>query len=233
MEDDIWYNQWMRILVVEDEMALAHSIKIGLEDEKFAVDILHNGQEAYEQAAVEEYDIIILDRMLPEMDGIAICKKLRAEKVFTPILMLTARGGVEDRIEGLDSGADDYLSKPFSFAELLARIRALLRRATTKETILQVDSLSIDPVTHIVIRAGKEISLTAKEYGLLEFLLRHPNQIVTREQITSHVWDYSVDLMSNTIEVLIKRLRSKIDKAFPKEKSLFITIRGMGYKIVG
>jgi len=223
----------MRLLVVEDEFALAHTIKTGLEDEKFAVDVVHNGKEAYEQASVEEYDVIILDRMLPEMDGIAICKNLRAEKVFTPILMLTARGSADEKVEGLDAGADDYLAKPFSFNELLARIRSLIRRATTNETTLQVNSLVIDPKTHVVKRAGQEITLTAKEYQLLEFFMRHPNQIVTREQITNHVWDYSHDTMSNTIEVLVKRLREKIDKAFPTEKPLFHTIRGMGYKVAG
>ncbi|HEX8931563.1 MAG TPA: response regulator transcription factor [Patescibacteria group bacterium] len=221
----------MRILVVEDESNLAHSIKIGLEEEKFAVDIMQNGEKAYEQASVEEYDVIILDRMLPEMDGVEVCKKLREAKIFTPVLMLSARNTTEDKIEGLDSGADDYLTKPFLFVELLARIRALIRRATTKEVILTLDSLSINPTTHVVTRKGEEISLTAKEYALLEFFMRHPNQIVTREQITSHVWDYSFDAMSNTIEVLIKRLRSKIDKAFPKEKQLFVTVRGLGYKI--
>jgi len=224
---------FMRVLVVEDQFALAHTIKTGLEDEKFAVDVLHNGKEAYEQASVEEYDVIILDRMLPEMDGITICQKLRAEKVFIPILMLTARSTADDKVEGLDAGADDYLAKPFSFNELLARIRSLIRRATTNEPTLQVDSLVIDPKTHIVKRAEKEITLTAKEYQLLEFFMRHPNQIVTREQITNHVWDYSHDSMSNTIEVLVKRLREKIDKAFPNEKLLFQTIRGMGYKVAG
>jgi len=223
----------MRILVVEDELPLAHSIKVGLEDEKFAVDVIHNGGYAYEQASVEEYDVIVLDRMLPEMDGLEVCKKLREHKVFTPILMLTARNSTEDKIEGLESGADDYLAKPFSFGELLARIRSLIRRSTTKETILQIDSLTINPNTHIVTRSGKELNLTAKEYAMLEFFLRHPNQIVTREQIINHVWDYSHDSMSNTIEVLMKRLRSKIDKAFPHEKQLFVTIRGMGYKIAG
>lgn len=221
----------MRILVVEDELSLARNIKIGLEDEKFAVDVVHNGKDALELARFEEYDAIILDRMLPEMDGIEVCKKLREEKIFTPILMLTARSSTEDTIEGLDAGSDDYLAKPFSFGELVARIRSLIRRATTKETILKLDSLMINPTAHMVTRCGKEIALTAKEYALLEFLMRHPNQVVTREQIISHVWDYASDLMSNTIEVLMRRLRNKIDRAFPKEKVLFHTIRGMGYKI--
>jgi len=223
----------MRILLIEDETVLAQNIKVGLEDEKFAVDVFHNGRVAYEQASVEEYDVIILDRMLPEMDGIAICKQLRKEKIFTPILMLTARDSAEDKIEGLDSGADDYLVKPFSFGELLARIRSLIRRATTNEPYLHIDSLKLDPKTHIASRSGKTLSLTAKEYALLEFFMRHPNQIVTREQITNHVWEYEHYSMSNTIEVLIKRLRTKVDKAYPQEKSLFVTIRGLGYKIEG
>lgn len=223
----------MRILVVEDEFSLARTIKIGLEDEKFAVDVIHNGKEAYEHASVEEYDVIILDRMLPEMDGLEVCEKLRTDKIFTPILMLTARSSTEDKIKGLESGADDYLAKPFSFGELIARIRSLIRRSTTKETILKLDSLVVNPSTHVVTRSDNEINLTAKEYAMLEFFLRHPNQIVTREQIINHVWDYSYDSMSNTIEVLIKRLRSKIDKAFPNERQLFITVRGMGYKIAG
>ena len=223
----------MRILVVEDEIALAHSIKTGLEDEHFAVDVLHNGREAYEQASAEEYDVIVLDRMLPEMDGIAICESLRKNKVFTPILMLTARGSADEKVEGLDAGADDYLAKPFSFNELVARIRSLIRRATTNEVLLRIDSLIVDPKTHVVKRNDTLIDLTAKEYELLEFFMRHPNQIVTREQITNHVWDYSQDLMSNTIEVLMRRLRNKIDRAFPAEKELFHTIRGLGYKISG
>ncbi len=233
MENDICYNTFMRILLVEDEYALARTIKTGLEDEKFAVDIFSNGIDAYEQARTEEYDVIILDRMIQGMDGITVCKKLREQKIFTPILMLTARSNPDDKIEGLNSGADDYVAKPFSFGELLARIRSLIRRATTKETILQIDSLIVNPTTHVVTRSEKEIILTAKEYALLEFFMRHPNQIVTREQIINHVWDYSYDSMSNTLDVLIKRLRSKIDKAFPQEKSLLKTIRGMGYKIVG
>ncbi len=221
----------MRILVVEDEHALAHTIKIGLEDEKFTVDVLYSGKEALEIASIEEYDVIILDRMLPEMDGLAICKALRGKKVFTPIIMLTARGSADEKVEGLDAGADDYLAKPFSFNELLARMRSLIRRTTTHETTLQVDSLVVNPKTHVVQRQGIDIVLTAKEYALLEFLMRHPYQIVTREQITSHVWNYEHESMSNTIEVLMKRLRKKIDKTFPKYKQLFVTVRGMGYKI--
>lgn len=221
----------MKVLVVEDEYPLAHTIKKGLEDENFAVDVIHNGREAYEQAVVEEYDVIILDLMLPEMDGITVCQKLREEKVYTPILMLTARVNDDEKVEGLNAGADDYLAKPFSFNELVARVRSLIRRATTNETILQVDNLTINPTQHIVMRKGILVELTGKEYALLEFLMRHKGQIMTREQITNHVWDYEHESMSNTIEVLMKRLRQKIDRNFPECKPLFVTIRGMGYKI--
>lgn len=223
----------MRILVIEDEEMLAESLRTGLIDEHYAVDVFSNGKLGYEQAATEEYDAIILDIMLPDMDGIAICRRLREEKVQTPIIMLTAKDTVEDKVVGLDCGADDYLIKPFSFEELLARIRSVIRRATVKETVLQVDSLTLNPATHIVKRGPHTVALTGKEYALLEYFMNHPYQILTREQIMSHVWDYSADLMSNTIEVLIKRLREKIDKAFPKEKPLFTTVRGIGYKIEG
>ena len=221
----------MRILIIEDEDMLAQSLRTGFMDEQYAVDIFTNGRLGYEQAATEEYDAIILDIMLPEMDGITICRMLREEKNHTPIIMLTARDTIEDRVEGLDCGADDYLIKPFSFEELLARIRSLIRRTTVKETLLRVGSLTLNPVSHIVRRTNEEIVLTGKEYALLEYFMLHPNQILSREQILSHVWDYSTDLVSNTIEVLVKRLREKIDKAFPKEPPLFTTVRGIGYKI--
>ncbi len=221
----------MRILVVEDEKTLADAIKKGLVHERFAVDVFYDGKKGYDQAAVEEYDCLILDIMLPSMNVIEICTKLRSEKNNTPILMLTAKDTTEDTIAGLDSGADDYLIKPFSFDELLARLRALTRRNNQKAPILSVDSLTLDPISHIVKRSGKEIILTSKEYALLEYCMRHPGHILSREQIISHVWDYSENLMSNIIDVLIKRLRAKIDKAFPKQKKLFITVRGIGYKI--
>ena len=221
----------MRILVVEDEKLLAESLKIGLVDEHFAVDLFNDGKQAYEQASTEEYDVILLDIMLPGMDGVSICKKLREEKNYTPIIMLTAKDTVDDKVIGLDAGADDYLVKPFSFEELLARIRSIVRRTTVKDTLLQVDTLTLNPTTHIASRNGQEIDLTGKEYALLEYFMLHPGHVLTREQILSHVWDYSYDSMSNIIEVLMKRLREKIDKAFPKEKILFSTIRGLGYKL--
>jgi two-component system copper resistance phosphate regulon response regulator CusR len=221
----------MRILVVEDEPLLAKSIKKGLMDEDYAVDVFYNGRQAYEQAAIEEYDLILLDIMLPDMDGFTIAKQLRIDKVKTPIIFLTAKDTTKDKITGLDLGGDDYLIKPFSFEELLARIRSVIRRSTTNELILTIESLELNPTTHIVKRKNKEIVLTGKEYALLEYLMRHPNQILTKEQILNHVWDYSFDPMSNIIEVMIKRLRSKIDKDFPQEKELFHTTRGLGYKI--
>lgn len=221
----------MRILIIEDEKTLADSIRTGLIDEHFAVDTFYDGQKGYEQASVEEYDVIILDIMLPIMNGIDICKKLRTEKNNTPIIMLTAKDMTDDIVAGLDCGADDYMVKPFSFEVLLARIRALIRRNGEKNPILSVDGLTLNPASHIVKRNNKEITLTSKEYALLEYFMHHPGHILTREQIISHVWDYSEDLMSNIIDVLIKRLRAKIDKAFPKDKQLFVTVRGIGYKL--
>lgn len=221
----------MRVLIIEDEKMLADSMKRGLMDEHYAIDLFYNGKDGYEQALSEEYDLILLDIMLPDMDGVSLCRELRAKKIYTPILMLTAKDTIEDKIIGLDSGADDYMVKPFSFEELLARMRSLLRRSTVKSPTLQIDSLSLDPSTHLVKRNGISIDLTGKEYALLEYFMHHPGHILTREQIIAHVWDYSEDLMSNIIDVLIKRLREKIDKAFPDQKPLFTTIRGLGYKL--
>lgn len=221
----------MRILIIEDEKNLADNIRTGLVDEKFVVDVIDNGREAYERAATEEYDAIIMDVQLPEMDGFEICKRLREEKNYTPIIMLTAKDTISDRIAGLDYGADDYMIKPFSFEELLARIRSLVRRAGIKDPILRLDSLELNPSSHVVTRRGIPVNLTGKEYSLLEYFMHHPGQILTREQIVSHVWDYSEDIYSNVIEVMMKRLRQKIDKSFPQESSLFSTVRGLGYKI--
>lgn len=221
----------MRILIVEDEKALAENLKTGFLDEKFAVDVIGNGRQAFEQAVTEEYDAIILDINLPEMDGIEVCKKLREENIKTPILILTARDALDDKVSSLNYGADDYMVKPFSFEELLARIKALIRRSSDTGPILKVDNLELNPSTHIVQRKNKEINLTGKEYALLEYFMHHPNQILTREQILNHVWDYSYDSLSNIIEVLIRRLRNKIDKDFPNEKQLFTTVRGLGYRL--
>ena len=221
----------MRILVVEDEKILADSIKTGLRDEKFSVDVVYDGSAAYDMAGTEDYDVIVLDIMLPEMDGITLCKKLRAEKNYTPILMLTAKDTIDDKVTGLNIGADDYLVKPFSFEELLARIRSLIRRSQRTDPVLSIGNLVLNPATHIVKRKEQEISLTGKEYAVLEYFMNHPNQVLTREQILSHAWDFSYDSMSNVVDVFVKRLRVKIDSAFPEDRPLLTTVRGLGYRI--
>ncbi len=222
----------MRILVVEDEHKIAQSIKGGLDQEHFAVDVAYDGVEGYDFASSEDYDLIILDLMLPGLDGIAITKKLRSENIHTPIIMLTAKGQLEDKIHGLNTGADDYMTKPFAFEELLARIRALTRRP--KENIgtsLNCEDLTLDTITYHVKRDNKNIQLSSKEYALLAYFLRHPNQVLTKDQIISHVWNYDPDVLPNTVEVYIGYLRNKIDKPFPNKKPLIKTIRGFGYKI--
>lgn len=222
----------MRILVVEDEHRIAGSIKKGLEQERYAVDVVYDGTTGYDLAASEEYDLIILDLMLPGMDGMAICKKLRSEKNHTPILMLTAKGQIQDKITGLDSGADDYLVKPFSFEELLARIRALSRRP--KQALsekLTVADLTLDTKLFIVNRSDNTIQLSGKEFSLLEYLMRNSGKILTKDQIIAHVWDYEADILPNTVEVYIRNLRQKIDLPFKNKKPLIQTVRGFGYKI--
>lgn len=221
----------MRILIVEDEEKIANSLKAGLSQESYAVDVSYNGQDGYDMASYEEYDLIILDVMLPGIDGFEICRKLREEKNFTPILMLTAKGEIEDKVKGLDTGADDYLAKPFSFEELLARVRALIRRPI-KSTglILEVDDLTLDTVKLEVKREGKRINLSSKEFALLEYLMRNKGTIVKKDQIINHVWDYDSDVLPNSVEVYITHLRGKIDKPF-KKRRLISTVRGFGYKI--
>jgi DNA-binding response OmpR family regulator len=222
----------MRILVVEDEHKIAQSLKKGLEQESFAVDLAFTGDEGYDLATTEEYDLIILDLLLPGMSGIDICRSLREKQIHTPILMLTAKGQIEDKVMGLNSGADDYLTKPFAFEELLARVKALGRRPKdTVGTKLIFDDLSLDTLSYQVKRGSESIQLSAKEYALLEYLLRHPNQVITKDQIISHVWDYDADILPNTVEVYIGYLRNKIDKPFPKNKALINTIRGFGYRL--
>jgi two-component system, OmpR family, response regulator len=222
----------MRILVVEDEHRIANSIKKGLEQERYAVDVTYTGPDGFDMASTETYDLIILDIMLPEMNGIEICKELRKNHIHFPILMLTAKGQTGDKVNGLDAGADDYMTKPFSFDELLARVRALTRRqAVVIDEELKVNDLEIDPKKFIVKRGGKSIQLTNKEFTLLEFLIRNKNVIVTKDQIISHLWNYDADILPNTIEVYIKNLREKIDKPFINKKPLIQTIRGFGYKI--
>lgn len=222
----------MRILLIEDEKKLAQSLKKALETESYAVDICFDGESGYQQAATEEYDLIILDLGLPKMDGLTVAKKLRGEKVTIPILMLTARDAVESKIKGLDVGADDYLVKPFKFEELLARIRAILRRSSPEPSLIyQVDNLTLDPRSHIVKRADQEISLSGKEYALLELLLRHKGQILSKQQIIDHVWDIDTDPFSNVVDVYIGYLRNKLDKAFPREAPLIYTVKGLGYRL--
>lgn len=222
----------MRILIVEDEHKIATSIKKGLEQEGYTVDVAFDGREGYDLASGENYDTIVLDLMLPEMDGMTICKTLRKEGIHTPILILTAKGLLDDKVEGLNAGADDYLVKPFAFAELVARIKALGRRPkNTFMKILTVDDLSLDTVSYEVKRDGKAVSLSRKEFSLLEYLMRHTGQTLTKDQIITNVWDYEANILPNTVEVYVGYLRQKIDKAFPQKKALIQTIRGFGYKI--
>jgi DNA-binding response OmpR family regulator len=222
----------MRILVVEDELLIAKSLKKGLEQEAYAVDMVHDGEDGYDLAMVEEYDVIILDRMLPGMSGEEVCQQLREQGVKSPILMLTARGQIHERVEGLDVGADDYMVKPFAFEELLARIRALIRRPVTQvENVLEVGNLSLDTGTFAVKRGDVVIKLSRKEFSLLEYLMRHVGQIVTKDQIIQHVWNYDADVLPNTVEVYIGYLRNKVDKPFPDQPKLIQTVRGFGYRI--
>lgn len=222
----------MRILVVEDEHKIANSIKKGLEQETYAVDVVYDGNQGYDLAASEDYDLIILDILLPGLSGLQICKNLRKQNIHTPILILTARGQVSDKVEGLNAGADDYLAKPFAFEELLARIKALTRRPKDSlGSVLSCEDLSLNTLTYEVKRDGKLINISSKEFALLEYLLRHKNQIFTKEQIISHVWDYDADVLPNTVEVYIGYLRNKIDKPFANKKPLIQTVRGFGYRI--
>jgi DNA-binding response OmpR family regulator len=216
----------MRILVVEDEHKIANSIKRGLEQEGCATDVAYDGEEGYDLASSESYGVIVLDLMLPKMDGISICKRLRSEENHTPILILTARGELDDKVEGLNSGADDYLVKPFAFAELVARIKALSRRPKEGLGItLTSGNLTLDTVNFSVKNSGHEIILSKKEFSLLEYLLRHKGKVVSKEQIIQSVWDYEADILPNTVEVFIGYLRNKIGSDVIK------TIRGFGYKI--
>lgn len=222
----------MRVLVVEDEQRIARSIKKGLEQERYAVDLAFTGTEGFSMALHEAYDVLILDLMLPEMDGLEICRQLREKKINTPILILTAKSQIEDKVAGLDCGADDYLTKPFSFEELLARIRALARRPKeTLDTLLQADDISMDTVGFVVKRAEKELHLSSKEFSLLEYLIRNQKKIVTKDQIIQHVWDYDADILPNTVEVYIRNLRQKLSAPFKDGKEYIHTVRGFGYKL--
>ncbi len=218
----------MRLLIVEDEKKVAGFIKKGLEEETYAVDVAYDGEEGFHLAGVNQYDMIILDLMLPKMDGLEVLTRLRDKKVNTPILLLTAKDAVEDKVAGLNKGADDYLTKPFAFSELLARVRSLLRRGQTEtKTELKVGDLNLDLVSHKVKRNGGEIELTGKEYSLLEYFMRNEGKVLTRTMIAEHVWDYNFDTFTNVIDVYVNHLRKKIDKKHPSK--LLHTLRGIGY----
>jgi two-component system copper resistance phosphate regulon response regulator CusR len=220
----------MRILVVEDEPVAANVLAKGLREHAYAVDIAPDGGTALEQLAETDYDLVILDILLPRINGLDLCRQLRSDESAVPVLMLTARGGLDDRVEGLDAGADDYLSKPYHFPELLARVRALLRRGPAFEgSALSLDDLVVDTRARTVTRGGAAIQLTTKEYALLEYLIRRQTQVVTRTEIAEHVWDDSFDPMSNLIEVYIQRLRRKIDDG--RAVKLIHTRRGAGYTL--
>jgi len=221
----------MRLLVVEDDEVIAKALKKGLEQEAFAVDVANDGKLGFDMGASEDYDVIILDLMLPNMDGITICNKLRSEEnIQTPILMLTAKGNVEDKVKGLNSGADDYLPKPFAFDELLARVKALTRRPKQSlHTFIKVDDLWLDSISNEVSRGKEKIELSKKEFTLLTYLMRNKRKTISKQQIIDHVWDYDADILPNTVEVYIGYLRNKIDKG--QENKLIKTIRGFGYRI--
>jgi len=220
----------VRILVVEDNKPLSDSLRRILVDDGYTIDTAYDGFDGEEMALMGTYDLIILDIMLPEKDGLAVCQDLRNRHINTPVLMLTARDALDDRVSGLDSGADDYLVKPFEVDELRARIRALLRReSSSKLPFLQVGNLTLDPATHAVERAGQLIDLTAKEYSLLEYFMRHPNYLISREMIESNLWSYDHVVSSNVVDVYIRRLRRKIDDLH--EIKLFETVRGAGYRL--
>lgn len=222
----------MRILLVEDEQKIANAIRRGLEQEQYAVDVLYDGKEGLAFALTESYDLMIIDRMLPNIgDGLHICRAVREKGIHTPLLILTARDTIEDRVSGLNQGADDYLIKPFAFDELLARIRALLRRPSqSTPTILQLEDIHLNTLTYEVTRQGKHIELSSKEYALLEYLVRNPGRVLTKQNIIEHVWNFDSDILPNTVEVYIGYLRNKIDKPF-RGPGLIHTVRGFGYKI--
>ena len=222
----------MNILLVEDEHKIANAIKQGFRQETYACEVCYDGESGLAAAIGGEYDVIILDLMLPGLDGIEICKQIRAKGIHTPILMLTAKGQIRDRVTGLNAGADDYLTKPFAFAELLARVRALLRRpGDTIGNVLQVEDLSLDTITYEVKRGTTPLKLSQTEYALLEYLMRNPARVLSKETIINHVWDFDADILPNTVEAYIGYLRNKVDRPFPKSKPLIQTIRGFGYKL--
>jgi len=222
----------VRILLIEDEHKIAASIKKGLEQESFAVDVAYDGLNGYDLASAEKFDLIILDLMLPDMDGTTLCQRLRSEGNHVPILMLTAKSQLEDKVANLNIGADDYLTKPFAFSELVARIRALLRRPESLlPQTLSVADLTLDTAAFEAKRQGRTIPLSRREYSLLEYLLRHAGKILTKDQIIQSVWNYESDILPNTVEVYIKNLRAKVDQPFRSAPPLIHTVRGFGYKL--
>jgi two-component system, OmpR family, response regulator len=222
----------MRVLVVEDEPKMAGLVKRGLEEEGIAVDVSGRGEDAVWMAGSTEYDVVVLDVMLPGLDGFEVCRRLRADEVWTPVLMLTARDAVEDRVAGLDGGADDYLVKPFSFDELLARLRALARRGSAERpAVLEAGNLRLDPATRRASRGDVQIALSQKEYALLETLMRRPGVVLSRLQLLEHAWDDTYENRSNVIDVYIRYLREKIDRPFGTDT--IETVRGAGYRLRG
>jgi len=221
----------MRILIIEDEEKIANSLKKGFINENFLVEVAADGEKGLSLARIGNVDLIILDIMLPKIDGVTVLKQLREDKIFTPVILLTAKDAINDKVKGLNIGADDYLTKPFSFEELLARVHSLIRRSTSKETLLRVDNLELDPLKHTVKRSDKLIDISAKEFAILEYLLRHKDAVVSESQLIDHAWDNDYDGFSNVVAAHIKNIRLKIDKSFPKDKQLLKNIRGLGYKI--
>jgi two-component system, OmpR family, response regulator len=222
----------VRILLVEDEVKMARAIRRGLEQETYSVDVCAEGDDALRRSLDNEYDAIVLDVMLPGRDGFSVCREMRMHGRWAPILMLTARDAVEDRIHGLDAGADDYLVKPFAFGELLARVRAMVRRGTPERpATLHVDDVVLDPATHVVRRGDEPIELTPKEFALLEFLMRHPDEVLSRTRILEHVWDMNHDGFSNVVDVYVGYLRRKLDVAV--DRTFIRTVRGVGYQVGG
>ena len=220
----------MRVLVAEDDVKMAGLLKRGLEEEGYAVDVARSGGDAVWAATENPYDAILLDVMLPDLDGLEVCRRLRTANQWAPVMMLTARDAVPDRVAGLDAGADDYLTKPFSFSELLARLRALLRRGPAERpAVLRTDDLSLDPATRVVERGAASIELTPKEFALLEYFLRHPGQVLSRSRLIEHVWDFAYDGDSNVVDVYVRYLREKVDRPFGRRT--IETVRGAGYRL--
>lgn len=227
------YIQRMRILIIEDDVKIANAVKKGLEQESYAVDVAYDAPTGYGSARADDYDLIILDRMLPGIsDGLELCRQLREAGKTMPVLMLTAKDTIDQRVEGLNGGADDYLIKPFAFDELVARIRALLRRPQNHiDSSIEVSDLVLNTQSFIATRQGKEIALSTKEFALLEYLMRNKNRVLTKDAIIAHVWDFDADVLPNTVEVYIGYLRRKIDEPFKKSPAIIKTVRGFGYTI--